>query len=91
MPPLVDLVKFHCLRGSNHQRIEPFTIRFLWVRDGERHWYFSSHLQTPIINLTSQGDLRLSEPDTDGETEHVQSLKAQDLGPAVQQDYFLAV
>ena len=91
-PLLMDLVKFHCLiRGLNHQRIKPFATRLLWVRDGERHWYSGSHLQIPIINLTSQGDLGLSEPDTEGETEHVQSLKAQDLGPAVQQDHFLAV
>ena len=45
-------------------------------RDGEKHWYSSSHFQIPIINLTSQGDLGLSEPDTNGEAEHVQSLKA---------------
>ena len=65
-----------CEISLSHQRIEPFTIRFLWVRDGEKHWYSSSHFQIPIINLTSQGDLGLSEPDTNGEAEHVQSLKA---------------
>lgn len=52
----------------SHQRMESsesFTIRFLWIRGGERYWYHSIRLQIALINLTSQRDLELSESDSE--------------------------
>lgn len=52
----------------SHQRVESselFTIRFLQARDGERHQYHNIHLQISLVNLTSRGDLGLSESDTE--------------------------
>lgn len=66
----------------SHQRTESsesFTIRFLWIRDGEKYQYHNIHLQISFVNLTSQGDLGLFESDT--ERLNIFSLQSSGIGP----------
>lgn len=81
------MLKAFSLYGSfeislSHQRIESgesFTIRFLQIRDGEKYQYHNIHLQISFVNLTSQGDLGLSESDT--ERLNIFHLQSSGTGP----------
>lgn len=85
----MDPLKFHCLfRGSNPGN--HLQLGFCGQETGRKYRYHNILLQISFINLTRQGDFRASWV-RDWEVEHFQSPKAQELGPTIQQDHFLAV